>query len=92
MIRRDRTGERTIALFLLGLLMLLPPVLLIFNVPARVAGLPTLYVFIFSAWALLIALAALIARRIPSEPAPPSADVLGHTAEGDPLAGESDRA
>ena len=62
----NRTHERLLALFMLGVLLLLPPLLLIFNRPARILGIPALYLYIFSAWALVIALAAAIARRIPA--------------------------
>ena len=62
MIRRSRNGERLFALFLLGLLLLLPPVLLVFNRPVRVLGVPLLFLYVFTAWALLIALVARLAR------------------------------
>jgi fatty acid desaturase len=64
MIRRDRSNERLVALFLLGALLLLPPLLLIFNRPERILGIPLLYLYIFAVWASLIVLAALIAHRI----------------------------
>jgi peptidoglycan/LPS O-acetylase OafA/YrhL len=67
MIGRSRTHERLIALFLLGLLLLLPPVLVIFNQPARIAGVPVLYLYLFFAWAILIGLTAAVTRRIGDE-------------------------
>lgn len=67
MIRRSRIGERLVALFLLGLLVLLPPVLLVFNRPVRVLGVPVLYLYIFVAWGLLIVLAAVLAERLVRE-------------------------
>jgi hypothetical protein len=48
------------ALFLIGLVLFNFPVLAIFNVSATVAGVPVLYVYIFAAWGLLIALAAVV--------------------------------
>ena len=72
MVRRDRTNERLVALFLLGSILLLPPVLLVFNRPVRVLGVPLLHLYIFAAWVALIALAALIVRRIDPEPADPA--------------------
>jgi hypothetical protein len=51
---------RIAALFLLGWLMFTYPVLALFNVLATVAGVPVLYVYLFSAWAFLILLAAVV--------------------------------
>lgn len=64
MIGPHRTREHLIALFLLGALLLLPPILSIFNQPVRVLGVPVLYLYLFFAWATLIALAAAATRRI----------------------------
>jgi hypothetical protein len=64
MIRRDRTQERLIALFLLGVLVLTPPLLLVFNQPIRVLGIPILYLYLFLAWTVLIGAAAVVARGI----------------------------
>lgn len=51
-------GERLVALFLLGVVCLGPPFLLIFDGPARVFGIPLLYLYLFAIWALLIVLLA----------------------------------
>jgi hypothetical protein len=64
MDRGNRTQARLCALFLLGCLLLLPPLLLVFNHADRVLGIPTLYFYVFLAWSMLIALAAAIARAI----------------------------
>ena len=77
MTGRDRINERLVALFLLGLLLFLPPLLLVFNRPDRVIGIPALYLYIFVAWAGLIALSALISARIGRE-----AEAPADTAEG----------
>lgn len=60
MPRRGVTGERLIALFLLGACLFVPPWLSVFNRPVQVLGLPLLYVYLFAAWAVLIAMTALI--------------------------------
>ncbi len=75
MVRRNRTVDRSVALFVLGAILLLPPLLLVFNRPDRIAGIPVLYLYVFAAWCMLIALAAAIARSIPREEAdsPPPA-------------------
>ena len=51
-------GERLVALFLLGILMLTPPLMLIFDRSAEISGIPVLYLYLFVAWAVLIALLA----------------------------------
>jgi hypothetical protein len=55
-----RTRELLVALFLLGALLLAPPLLIIFNKATRVLGIPTLYLYLFVAWTTLIALLAVI--------------------------------
>lgn len=74
MVRQKRIAERLVALFLLGVLLLFPPVLEAFNRPVRVLGLPVLYLYLFAAWALLILLTAVVARRIGQDDAAQAAD------------------
>ena len=87
MVRRDTTHERLVALFMLGVLLLVPPVLVVFNRVERVLGVPLLYLYLFAAWALLIGLAALVARRIV-----PEADTPPGTASADGAEDAVDRA
>jgi hypothetical protein len=56
-------GQRLIALFLLGCLLFNYPLLYLFNVDHRLFGIPLLYAYIFAAWALLIALIAMVVER-----------------------------
>ena len=63
MARPSRTGPRLAALFLLGCLLFNYPLVALFNARATVAGIPMLYAYLFTAWALLIALAAVIMER-----------------------------
>ena len=63
MKRPGTTGERSLALFLLGLLLFSPPLLSLFNASRFVAGVPLLYLYLFFAWTALIALMALTATR-----------------------------
>jgi hypothetical protein len=63
MSRSSRIGPRLVAVFLLGCLLFNYPVLAVFNVRASVLGVPLLYAYLFSAWALLIALVALVMKR-----------------------------
>ncbi len=56
----ERKGQRLGALCMLGALLFNFPVLALFNVPSTVFGVPLLYAYIFLAWAVLIALMALV--------------------------------
>jgi hypothetical protein len=59
----EHTGERLVALFMLGACLFSPPFLGIFNRAAQPLGIPLLYLYLFLAWALLIALTALLVER-----------------------------
>jgi hypothetical protein len=58
-----KTSERSIALFLVGVLAFSPPLLAIFSGRATIFGIPTLYAYLFSAWVVLIALIRILAER-----------------------------
>ena len=58
-----RKGPRLVGLFLLGCLLFNYPLLTLFDRPAMVAGVPLLYAYLFGAWLVLIAGAALIVER-----------------------------
>ena len=60
MQEHERKGQRLVALFILGCLLFNYPVLSLFNVAAVAFGVPVLYAYIFAAWALLVALMALV--------------------------------
>jgi hypothetical protein len=71
-MRHGATGDRLIALFLLGVLLLTPPMMAIFNVDRLVFGIPLLYLYLFGAWILLVGLIALVLRpRRSEEPGTP---------------------
>ena len=55
----NRTHEQLFALFVLGLLLFTPPLLTIFNSATRILGVPVLPLYLFAAWAAVIALVAL---------------------------------
>ena len=65
MNRQGIDTQRLIALFLLGWVLFNFPMLSLFNQQATLLGIPSLYVYIFAAWALVIALMAWIAERRP---------------------------
>ena len=79
MTRRNRTQQRLIAIFVLGAVLLIPPILSVFSKPVRILGIPVLYLYLFLAWAALIAMTAAIGRRLDtaegsdSEPPEPAA-------------------
>jgi len=58
----ERLKARLAALFLAGCIAFGYPVLAAFNVRATVFGLPVLYVYVFGAWLVLIALVAAVLR------------------------------
>jgi len=75
-------GERAIALFLLAFLAFNPPLLSIFSAELFVFGVPLLYLYLFCAWAGVIALVGLHAvagNRAAGEepPAPPGGQAGG---------------
>jgi hypothetical protein len=61
--KASRKGERLAGLFLLGCLLFNFPLLALFNVQGTVFGIPLPYAYLFAAWALLIALVAVIMER-----------------------------
>jgi hypothetical protein len=63
-MRDDRSADAIKALFLVGVVLLVPPLLLVFNRPVRVFGIPLLYLYIFAVWAGVIALATRVSARI----------------------------
>jgi len=61
--QRERQGERLVALALLAVLAINPPLLVVFDRLHTVLGIPLLFLYLFAAWAVLIALIALIVER-----------------------------
>ena len=59
----EAKGQRLIALFIFGCLLFNYPVLSLFNLPADVFGVPVLYAYLFTAWALLVALMAIVVEK-----------------------------
>jgi hypothetical protein len=63
MIRRGLTSERLIGLFLFGMLLFMPPLIGVFDRSYLVGGIPLLYLYLFLAWAMVIAALMLIVER-----------------------------
>lgn len=63
MTRPETKAQRLVALCMLGCLLFNYPILALFNQATLVLGIPLIYAYIFVAWALLIALMALVVGR-----------------------------
>ena len=63
MIKATLTGQRLVALFLLGWVLVNYPILSLFDVPRAWFGVPALYLYVFGVWAAAIALMAWIIER-----------------------------
>ena len=59
----EQRAQRLAALFLLGCLLFNYPLLQLFARDGAIAGIPLLYCYVFSAWAALIGLMALVVER-----------------------------
>lgn len=63
MNKPNAKGQRLFALFLLGNLLFNYPLLALFNRPDSLFGIPVLYLYVFGAWAALIALLAWVVEQ-----------------------------
>jgi predicted permease len=63
MQRSDITGQRLVAIVLLGCVLFNYPVLSLFSKPVSWLGVPLLYLYIFAVWAFLIGLTAFLIER-----------------------------
>jgi hypothetical protein len=62
--REREKAPLLVAAAVLGFLLFNYPILAIFDLDARVLGVPVLWAYLFTAWASLIVLAAVIVRRM----------------------------
>ena len=58
----ESKGQRFVVLCVFGVLLFNYPILALFNVSGTFFGVPVLYAYMFIAWAVLIALMALVAQ------------------------------
>jgi len=63
MVRSLIKGQRLAALSMLGFLLFNYPLFSLFAGPDQLLGVPVLYAYVFTAWALLIALMALVVEK-----------------------------
>lgn len=75
MVRTKRISERLVALFLLGVVLMFPPVLGVFNQQVRAFGVPLLYLYLLVAWAVLILLTAAVVQTISLDEETPGGSV-----------------
>jgi len=73
-LARRKIRDRSVALLLLGIVLLMPPMVRIAQIDVTVFGLPFALVYLFSVWALLVIGAAFLARplRDSEKPATPT--------------------
>lgn len=64
MNKSSRYTERFAALFVLAALLFNPPILSIFSTPTFFLGVPLLYLYLFVAWAVIIAINAVLSTWI----------------------------
>lgn len=62
--QKRRTADRAMVLPLLGLVLLMPPIAMIFEINAKVFGIPVTLIYLFAVWAFLIIGAAFLAPRL----------------------------
>lgn len=68
----EAKGVRDVAIILpfIATVLFMPPIVLIFTAPLLIGGVPLIIVYIFGAWALMIAVAFLVARILGRAEAP----------------------
>ena len=66
-----RLAERALVLTLLTFILLTPPILLIFDVPVLVFGIPLLHIYSFAVWLVAIAFGGWLASRMGAPPKVP---------------------
>jgi len=62
-MRSGLAQQRLFAVFLVAVLLFVSPVVSIFDRPGELFGIPLLYVFLFAAWAVVIAAIMWIVER-----------------------------
>lgn len=65
MKRAGTTGQRLVAVFAMGVLLLDYPILSLFARPVDLGGIPLLYAYVFVTWTLLIGLMAYAVEHPP---------------------------
>lgn len=71
MAERRRLIASMLALAIFGALLLLPPLVYVFNQPVSHLGIPQIVIYLFGVWLLLIVGTAALSRLLPRETADP---------------------
>jgi len=70
MFRQQRSAavrNKLVAVFLLGVALFMPPLVMLFMTGTRFAGIPLLYLYVFAAWVGLTALLAVTIEKTRGE-------------------------
>lgn len=59
----------------LAVVLLAPPIILIFSAPLRVGGVPLIVLYLFGVWAAVIVAALLLSRRLAGAAEPPPDEI-----------------
>ena len=62
--RHRKTRDRALIVLLLGLVLVMPPIAGIFEIEARVFGIPATLLYLFVVWAGLIVATSVLARSL----------------------------
>jgi len=62
--RTRAARDAAVLLPFVALVLLLPPVILVFSAPRVIAGIPLIVVYLYGVWAVSVFVAFLVARRI----------------------------
>ena len=65
--RHQRTRDRAKVLLILGTVRLMPPLAAVFDIEAKIAGIPATLAYLFGVWALLIIGTASLTRSLGRE-------------------------
>ncbi len=70
---KDKKNKNLVGLFLLGCVLFNYPLLSLFNLKAMIFGVPLIFFYVFTGWALLILLAAIATKTRRRKSSKPSA-------------------
>ncbi len=70
-LRHRKARDRAVILPVVGTVLILPPVAQIFEIDARIGGVPCVVIYIFAVWGLLILGAGALSRSLARAELPP---------------------